>query len=110
MPYTYVSNPQLCEVAYTIRKINNFDLGREHWTDPENIEYGRPSDLGGSEDEIEEKCEVIKADEDEDVAGAEDDGNFQEGRSFSSSYSTEWICIKLCFLEPQGEEEQNDEE
>ena len=94
MPYTYVGDSTLCEVAYTIRKINNFDLGREHWTDPSNIEYGVPSDLGGSEDEIEEKCEVIKADEDEDEAGAGedeedagagDDSNMQEGKPVASS-------------------------
>ena len=66
MPYQYLTNPNLCEQVYAIRKLATFDLGTQHWVDPSQISYGVPSDLGGGEDDSEDNIQIIKADDDDD--------------------------------------------
>jgi len=90
MPYPYVANPKYVEQVYTIRRLNSFDFGQEHWVDPSQIQYGISTNLGAGEDGEQPDGQVVPADDDdeeeagapnneEEEAGAADQGNGYEG-------------------------------
>lgn len=45
--YDYMGSREYCSEIYAIRKLNNMDLGQQHWiSDPYSVRIGEPNSFG----------------------------------------------------------------
>ncbi len=51
IPYEYMTNPNLCFDAWTIRQLASDDFGKEHWDNDDSVNYHHADeDPDGNED------------------------------------------------------------
>lgn len=77
IPYEYLTNPTYCFDAWTVREVENDDMGHEHWDDNDSVDYQQNN--GDDEDN----------DDDHEIQTMEDDGDGDDdGGGTSSSTSS----------------------
>lgn len=104
MPYPYVANPKYVEQVYTVRRLNSFDFGQEHWVDPSQIQYSIPTNLGAGEDGEQPEGQVVPADDDDDEK-ANAPNNQEEEAGAADQWNGDERDEGIEYGDDQGDEE-----
>ena len=82
IPYDYMTNPDLCFDAWTVRELASDDMGHEGWDNDDEIDFPAAAAAAGDDDDEEDHDEDHEIEEIE-----EDDDDEDESASVTSSSS-----------------------
>ncbi|CAF1225716.1 unnamed protein product [Rotaria sp. Silwood1] len=66
IPYSYMTDPDLCSEPWTVRQLETDDMGREHWDDDDSIDYQDDDDEETGDDGVIEEEEEKEEEDDND--------------------------------------------
>ncbi|CAF1448710.1 unnamed protein product [Adineta ricciae] len=106
IPYDYVGSDDLCNAAWTVKKLGVATMGNEGWDDEDDVDY--------LEDDDEEEEEEDNVDDDDDEDGDDEDADIEEveeeDEEADDDEEDEDDDEEDGDEEEDGEDEDNDEE